>query len=76
VTGVDIIIALCIVTFTATCVPMIRARTKLPLATTVPMVVAAAVLTGCYALLGLWLSVAIETLATVGWLILLRRSLS
>lgn len=71
----DYAIAVVVLVFTLTTIPMIRARLALPLWTTLPMVVGALILTIAYATLGLWFSVGVESLAVVGWAILFYRSL-
>jgi hypothetical protein len=70
----DYVIATALVAFTLTTIPMIRSRVRLPLATTLTMVVGAAALALTYVTLGLWLSVAVETVALLGWAILLVRT--
>ena len=70
----DYAIAIVVASFTLTTVPMILAGTKLPMWTTGPMVVGGVILTVTYATLGLWLSVLVESLSLIGWMILLRRT--
>lgn len=70
----DYAIALVVLVFTLTTIPMIKAKIKLPLWTTVPMVLGALILIIAYATLGLWFSVIVESLALIGWTILLYRS--
>lgn len=73
---VDLLIAAVVLMFTLTTLPMIRARVKLPLLTTVPMVVGSAVLVVCYLTLGLWFAFAVELLSLALWFVLLRRSIA
>jgi hypothetical protein len=70
----DYVIAVVLIAFTLTTIPMIRSKVRLPLATTLTMVVGAAALALTYVTLGLWLSVAVETVALLGWAILLVRT--
>lgn len=72
----DYVIAIVVFVFTLTIIPMIRSRVVLPLWTTLPMVLGAAVLIGTYSTLGLWTSVAVETGTLIGWTILAVRSIS
>ena len=70
----DYAIAIVVLVFTLTTVPIIRDAIRLPPGTTIPMVIGAAILVVAYATLGLWYSVAVETLALMGWTILLMRT--
>ena len=70
----DYSITIVVLVFNLTIIPMIRSEVALPLWTTLPMTVGAAVLAATYATLGLWFSVGIETMAFLGWAILLQRT--
>lgn len=70
----DYVIAVVLIAFTLTTIPMIRSRVRLPLATTLTMVIGAATLAVVYISLGLWTSVVVEVLSLLGWAILLART--
>jgi hypothetical protein len=71
----DAVISITVLIFALTIIPMIKARTVVPLWTAVPMVVGAIALTIAYITLGLWLSVAVEAASAVLWAVVLRRSI-
>lgn len=70
----DYAIAIVVAAFTLTTIPMIRSGVRLPLWTTLPMTMGALILIICYLSLGLWFSVAVETIALIGWAILFGRT--
>jgi hypothetical protein len=70
----DIVISITVLVFALTIIPMIKAKVKLPLLTTIPMVVGAVALTIAYISLGLWVSVGVEATSALLWGVLLRRS--
>lgn len=70
----DYAIAIVVLVFTLTTIPMIRSQVKLPLLTTLPMVIGAAILIVTYATLSLWASVLVESGTLIAWLILLNRT--
>lgn len=71
----DPVIALCVLVFTLTTLPMIRQHITPPLSTSVPMVIGAVILALVYITLALWFSVVIELAAAAGWLVLTLRGL-
>jgi hypothetical protein len=70
----DLVISITVLVFALTIIPMVRAKVKLPLLTTIPMVVGAIALTIAYISLGLWVSVGVEVVSALLWGVLLRRS--
>lgn len=72
----DLVVALCVVVFTLTTLPMLRHRVRVPLMTSVPMVVGALVLTVVYLTLGLWWSAGVEIVAATMWAALVRVGLA
>lgn len=70
----DYVIAVVLIAFTLTTIPMIRSGVRLPLGTTLTMVIGAATLAFVYVSLGLWTSVIVEVLSLLGWVILLART--
>lgn len=70
----DIVIAVIVLVFAWTTIPMILQNTILPKSTTLPMTAGTAILAGTYATLELWYSFGVEMVATSLWLILLYRS--
>jgi hypothetical protein len=69
----DYLIALVVMVFTLSVIPMITQKNTPPIATALAMSVGALILAIVYATLGLWFSLAVETLATILWGILLWR---
>lgn len=72
----DATIALVVLMFSLTIIPMITSGTVVPVWTSIPMVVGAAALVVAYISLGLWFSVAVEAASVALWAILARRSIS
>lgn len=72
----DLVISVTVFVFALTIIPMIEARTVVPLWTAVPMVLGAVALTVAYITLGLWVSVVVEVASAVLWAIVLRRSIN
>lgn len=72
----DPVIAVVVLVFSLTVVPLIRARIKVPLWTSIPMIIGCAVLAVTYSTLGLWYSVSVEVLGTSLWITCLVRGQS
>lgn len=72
----DLVIAVVIIAFTLTTVPMIRGNFIPPLMTSGPLTIGAAVLVVTYLTLQLWFSAFVETSAVILWGILMRRGLN
>jgi hypothetical protein len=71
----DYAIAIVVMVFTLTTIPMIRSNAMLPVGTSLPMILGGIVLVVAYSTLGLWLSLCVEIISCALWTILLMRKL-
>lgn len=69
----DYVIALTVMAFTLTTIPMIVNKVKLPLWTTAPMVTGSVALGATYVTMGLWLGALTELIALILWANLLKK---
>lgn len=70
----DYAIAIVVMVFNLTTLPLIMHRTKVPILTSLPMMLGATVLVICYVSLDLWFSVFVELFAVVAWAVIYRES--